>query len=69
MVIHSMMHSKGWVGGGVDDEVEDNNEFGSVKIIDMYRSISYISRPENDVVDHNSKAIFIPYVANAEILG
>ena len=69
MVIHSMMHRKGWVGGGVDDEVEDNNEFGSVKIIDMYRSISYIIRPENDVVDHNSKAIFIIYVSNAEILG
>ena len=56
-------------GGGLGDELEDNNDFEDVQIIDMYRYISYISRPENDVVDHNYKAILILYVSNDEILG
>ena len=56
-------------GGGVSEKVEDNNGFEYVQIIDMYRYISSISRPENDVFDHNYKSILIMYVSNAEIWG
>ena len=54
---------------GVGDEVEDNNYFEDVQTINAYRYISYISRPDNDVVDYNLKAILIPYVSNEEIIG
>ena len=42
-------------GGWLGDELEDKNEFKDIQIIDMYRYISYISRLDNDVLDHNSK--------------
>ena len=57
----------GW--GGIGDKVEDKNEFEAFQIINVYRSISYISRPENDVVDQNPKAILVTYVYNVDILG
>ena len=41
--------------GVVGDELEEKNDFKSFQIIDIYKYISYISRTENDVVDHNSK--------------
>ena len=56
------------LGGGLGDDIEDTNDFEDVQIIDMYSYINYISRPENDIVDNNYKAILILYVSNAEIL-
>ena len=59
MVIKRIVKSKvGGEGGGIGVEVEDNNDFEDVKIIDVDRYISYINRPENDVVDHNYIDIF-----------
>ena len=42
---------------GICNEVDDNDEYEYIQIIDVNRYSSYINRPENDVVDHNSKDI------------
>ena len=60
----------GWEGRWrVGDEVENNNDFEDFHIINTDRYIIYIRKPENFVVDHNSKAILISYVSNDDILG
>ena len=43
------------VGEGVGDELDEDTDFEDVQIIEIYSYISYIRRPENDIVDNNSK--------------
>ena len=49
--------------------MENKNDFEYFQIIDIDRSVSFIRKPENDVVDHNYKSVLISYVSNDDILG